>query len=293
MGDELLVTIEGTVYSAAKLPPSDSQLVASSRAKLLGGVDLEQLRQDVGSVSESFRAAYEGGLVAGPKHVKLQMEVKDLGFYVLKVLDKSVTACSRCKRVYTTIESINETLYDCLMDGFEDVVLEMLVEVPTIGKEMAAMAEEVSRNFEDAALKVKPVCLSVQRAGTEAQALFASHSLHMSVGFMMQVYFLWKHVQEHCQALIEWKIVPTIEKAITYFDSAKRQRMWRATSFKRRTLSYFSDWVAFGGVCEDLLQIMEEAQRNLYECIMKNLSCKDAETCMKQLKIEIALRSNF
>ena len=58
MGDKLLqVMIEGTVYSAAKLPPSDSQLVASSRAQMLGIIDLEQLRQDVGSISESFRAA--------------------------------------------------------------------------------------------------------------------------------------------------------------------------------------------------------------------------------------------
>lgn len=260
MGDEQRVIINDTEYSLAELPRKDSQLVSDERAKLLATIDLKYIREEVGPFCESFRAAYEGGLAAWPK---LQMEIKDLGFYVLTLLGKSVTACSQCKRAYTTIESIIETLYDDLIKGFEDVALENVADVSTISEQIAPMAREVSRNFED---MVERVHRSFRTPGTKAEAQF-----------MIGSAYLWKQMAEHCEYMPTKTLEETMKKTMERFDNQKRQRLWRSTVFKRKTVTCFAGWVAFGGVCEEIMLITNEAQRNLYKCIMTNLSCKGAK----------------
>lgn len=261
MGDAQRVIINDTEYSVAELPHKDSQLVSDERAKLLGAIDLKYIREEVGPFCESFRAAYEGGLA--PAWPKLQMEMKDLGFYVLTLLGKSVTACSQCKRAYTTIESIIETLYDDLIKGFEDVALENVADVSTISKQIAPMAREVSRNFED---MVEHVHKSFRTPGTKAEAQF-----------MIGSACLWKQMAEHCEDMTTKKLEETMKKAMEWFDDQKRQKLWRSKGFKKNTVTYFAGWVAFGGVCEEIMLITNEAQRNLYKCIMTNLSCKGAK----------------
>lgn len=60
MGEELQVVIQDTTYSLVKLPASDTQLVVSERAKLLGQIDLKTLVQDLGRVGMCIRVAYNG-----------------------------------------------------------------------------------------------------------------------------------------------------------------------------------------------------------------------------------------
>lgn len=163
MGDELQVVIADTTYSLVELPGTDTQLVVAERAKLLGQIDLKTLVQDLGRVGMCIRVAYNGVTAAGPKFTELQIEIQDLGYDVTKLCDKSAITVSKFKRACTTILGDLQTTYEYLLDNFEDLALETLAAVSEIAGQMAAAAEELHKDFEEEALKVRGVAKKTKR----------------------------------------------------------------------------------------------------------------------------------
>ena len=163
MRDELQVVIAGTTYSLVELPRTDTQLVLAERAKLLGQIDLKTLVQDLGCVGKCIRVAYNGVTAAGPKFTELQIEIQDLGYDVTKLCDKSAITVSNFKRACTTILSDLQTTYEYLLDNFEDLALKTLAAVSEIAGQMAAAAEELQKDFEDEAMKVRGVAKKTKR----------------------------------------------------------------------------------------------------------------------------------
>ena len=163
MGDELQVVIKDTTYSLVELPRTDTQLVVAERAKLLGQIDLKTLVQDLGRVGKCIRVAYNGVTAAGPKFTELQIEVQDLGYDVTKLCDKSAITVSKFKRACTTILSDLQTTYEYLLDNFEDLALETLAAVSEIAGQMAAAAEELHKDFDEEAMKVRGVAKKTKR----------------------------------------------------------------------------------------------------------------------------------
>ena len=163
MGDELQVVIADTTYSLMELPRTDTQLVVAERAKLLGKIDLKALVQDLGCVGKCIRVAYNGVTAAGPKFTELQIEIQDLCYDVTKLCDKSAITVSKFKRACTTILSDLQTTHEYLLDNFEDLALETLAAVSKIAGQMAAAAEELHKDFEDEAMKVRGVAKKTKR----------------------------------------------------------------------------------------------------------------------------------
>ena len=171
MGDELQVVIADTTYSLVELPPNDTKLVVAEREKLLGQMDLKMLVEDVGRVGKCIRVAYNGVTAAGPKFTDLQIEVQDLGYEVTKLCDKSAITVSKFKRVCATILSDLQTTYEYLLDNFEDMALETLTAVSEIAGQMAAAAEELHREFDNEANKVREVAKKTKKSQGEQASL--------------------------------------------------------------------------------------------------------------------------
>ena len=170
MGDESEIVIAETTYSLVVPPSSDTELVKAERKKLLGQIDLKTLVEDLGRVGKCIRIAYNGVTAAGPKFTELQIEIQDLGYDVTKLCDKSAITVSKFKRACTTIISDLQATYEYLLDNLEDVALNTLTAVSKIAGQMAEAAEELHKEFDVQATKVREVANKTQRSqGKQAQ----------------------------------------------------------------------------------------------------------------------------
>ena len=157
------VVINSAKYSLTEIPRSDTQLVVAERARLLGQIDLKTLVQDLGRVGNCIRVAYNGVTAAGPKFTELQIEVQDLGYDVTNLCDKSAITVSKFKRACATILTDLQSTYGYLLDNFEDLALDTLTAVSEIAGQMAAAAEELHKEFDAEALKVRDVAKKTKR----------------------------------------------------------------------------------------------------------------------------------
>ena len=157
------VVIKDTTYSLVELPASDTQLVVSESAKLLGEIDLKMLVHDLGRVGMCIRVAYNGVTAAGPKFTELQIEIQDLGYDVTKLCDKSAITVSKFKRACETILGNLQTALEYLLDNFEDMALDTLSSVSELAGKMATAAQELHQDFNIEALKVREVAKKTKR----------------------------------------------------------------------------------------------------------------------------------
>lgn len=171
MEKELQVDIDGTTYSLEKLPERDTQLVLSERERVLGGIDLKTLVEDLSCVGKCIRVAYNGVTAAGPKFTNLQIEVQDLGYDVTKLCDKSAITVSKFKRACGTILTTLQSTYAYLLDNFEDMALRNLESISKLAGEMASAAEELHKAFEEEAEKVVKVQQKTKQSKAEQAIL--------------------------------------------------------------------------------------------------------------------------
>lgn len=171
MEDEQQVDIDGTTYSLVKLPGRDTQLVRSERDRVLGGIDLKTLVVDLGRVGKFIRVAYNGVTAAGPKFTDLQIEIQDLGYDVTKLCDKSAVTVSKFKRTCGSILTTLQSTYEYLLSGYETMALMNLASVSKLAGDMASAAEELHKDFEQEAEKVKNVQQKAMRSKAEQATL--------------------------------------------------------------------------------------------------------------------------
>ena len=163
MEDDLRVVIQGTTYSLVERPASNTQLVLSKRAKLLGQIDLKTLVQDLRLVGMCIRIAYNGVTAAGPKFTELQIDIQDLGYDVTNLCDKSGITVTKFKRACETILGNLQTAYKFLLDNFEDMALDTLSSVSELAGKMAIAARDLHTYFHNEAVKVREVAKKTKR----------------------------------------------------------------------------------------------------------------------------------
>ena len=164
MEDELQVDIDGTTYSLVKLPERDTRLVLSERERLLIGIDLKTLVEDLSCVGKCIRVAYNGVTAAGPTFTNLQIEVQGLCDDITKLCDKSAIKLKRpCETILTTLQSTCAYL----LDNFEDMALRNLEFLSKLVGEMASEAEELHKDFEEETEKVVKVWQKTKQSKVE------------------------------------------------------------------------------------------------------------------------------
>ena len=147
------IKIGSEEFSIVEVPSSATAVVRKQREHLLGSIDLPVLVEDLGRVGSFVRLAYNG--TAG--HTELQIQIREIGYDVTKLCDKSAVTVSKFKQASGSILDDLQGTYQFLLDGLEDIALETLASVSEVAKGMATAAEELHKDFADESLKVEGV----------------------------------------------------------------------------------------------------------------------------------------
>ena len=147
------VKIGSEEFSIVEVPSSATTVVRKQREHLQGSIDLSVLVEDLGYVGNFVRLAYNG--TAG--HTELQIQIREIGYDVTKLCDKSAVTVSKFKQASGSILDDLQGTYQFLLDGLEDIALETLASVSEVAKGMATAAEELHKDFADESLKVEGV----------------------------------------------------------------------------------------------------------------------------------------
>ena len=107
MDKKTLVKINQTTYSIVQPPKSSSPIVMEERLKIVQKMELKTLVEDLCNVGSFVRLAYNSLIAAGPQFTDMQLAVRDLGYDVTRLCDKSaeykpliLNACSKlCQAV--------------------------------------------------------------------------------------------------------------------------------------------------------------------------------------------------
>ena len=153
------VEIDAEEFSIIKKPPSTTTLVARQRNYLLGSINLPVLVEDLGRVGKFVRVAYNG--VAG--HIELQIQIREIGYDVTKLCDKSAITVSRFKQASGSILDDLQGTYQFLLGGMEDIAVVTLTSVIDVAKDMASAAEKLHKEFEKESLKVESALTHTMR----------------------------------------------------------------------------------------------------------------------------------
>ena len=159
------VKIGSEEFSIVEVPSSATTVVRKQREYLLGTIDLSVLVEDLGRVGNFVRLAYNG--TAG--HTELQIQIREIGYDVTKLCDKSAVTVSEFKRASGSILDSLQGTYQFLLDGLEDIALETLASVSEVAKGMATAAEELHKDFEDESLKVEGVWKDTKKEKREEE----------------------------------------------------------------------------------------------------------------------------
>ena len=147
------VRIGSEEFSIVEVPSSATTIVRKQREHLLGSIDLPVLVEDLGRVGNFVRLAYNG--TAG--HTELQIKIREIGYDVTKLCDKSAVTVSKFKQASGSILDDLQGTYQFLLDGLEDIALETLASVSEVAKGMVTAAEELHKDFSDESKKVEEV----------------------------------------------------------------------------------------------------------------------------------------
>ena len=153
------VKINGEDFSIVEVPSKATAVVAKQREHLLGSIDLPALVEDLGRVGGFVRLAYNG--TAG--HTELQIQIREIGYDVTKLCDKSAVTVSKFKQASGSILDDLQGTYQFLLDGMEDIALETLASVSEVAKGMASAAEELHKDFADESEKVEKTLKDTMR----------------------------------------------------------------------------------------------------------------------------------
>ena len=143
--DQTIVKIGEETFSIVEIPSSGTVIVQQEKRCLLGSIDLPALVTDLGRVGNFVRIAYNG--VAG--YTNLQILIREIGYDVTKLCDKSAVTVSKFKQASASIIGDLQGTYQFLLDGLEDMALETLNAVADVAKDMAAAANQLCKDFDE------------------------------------------------------------------------------------------------------------------------------------------------
>ena len=157
--DQMIVKIGKESFSIVEIPSSGTLIVQQEKDRLLGSIDLPALVTDLGRVGNFVRIAYNG--VAG--YTDLQITIREIGYDVTKLCDKSAVTVSKFKQASGSIIGDLQGTYQFLLDGLEDMALETLHAVTDVAKDMAAAADQLHKDFDEESVRVETALKETMR----------------------------------------------------------------------------------------------------------------------------------
>ena len=156
------VEIGSEKYSLTSVPEASSALVKRERNILAGNIDLGKLVNSIEHVGKFIKVAYNGVNAAGPGFVDLQIEIQRLGIDITRLCNESSVMIDKFRSTAATASSELVSIYQFLLDGFEDIAIQSLASLGELAKQMAENAREMKEKFKMQAKKVQETLENTQ-----------------------------------------------------------------------------------------------------------------------------------
>ena len=165
-----IIQIDGESYSLVEIPPETSGIVKAAKEGLREVVDLKSLVDDLGRVGKFVRVAYNGVGAAGPRFTELQIKVLRLGYDITDLCDKSAVTVAMFRTASDSILINLQATYQYLLDNLEEMSVGTLSAVSKLAGRMVEAAEQLHKEFEEQAEKVRVTLEETMEAkGEQAQ----------------------------------------------------------------------------------------------------------------------------
>ena len=158
------VFIDGEEYSLIAEPPESSALVVAERKELASILDLETLVDDLGKVGGFIRISYNATASAGPNREthKLHIKIEKLGFEINDICSKSTVTIANFRSTTRTILEELKSVYEYLLEGYEDMAVDSMSCLSTLAKKMADAAWELHDDFTQQYKKVQDTLVATK-----------------------------------------------------------------------------------------------------------------------------------
>ena len=161
------VEIEDEKYSLLSVPEASSALVKRETKNLAGNIDLEKLVNSIEHVGKFIKVAYNGVNAAGPNFSNLQIKIQRLGFDITRLCNESSVTVDRFRSTAATASSELVSVYQFLLNGFEDIAILSLNSLGELAEEMTKIADELKQKFKMQAKKVEEALETTETAKGE------------------------------------------------------------------------------------------------------------------------------
>ena len=153
--DNLEVVLEGERHSLLSVPKTSSALVRKQRDTFSGKLDIEQFVEYMGHVGHFIKIAYNGVNAAGPRFTDLQIDIQKLGYDITRLCNESSVTIDRFQVTASTVSSRLESVYQFLLDGFEDAAIMSVTSLGELAQEMTEIACTLEKKFDEQGKKVE------------------------------------------------------------------------------------------------------------------------------------------
>ena len=153
--DNLEVYIDDERYSLLSVPEASSALVRAQRDNFSSKLDIEQFVEYMGHVGHFIKIAYNGVNAAGPRFTDLQIDIQRLGYDITKLCNESSITIDRFRVTASTVSSRLQSVYQFLLDGFDDAAIMSVTSLGELAQEMTKIACTLKENFDEQGRKVE------------------------------------------------------------------------------------------------------------------------------------------
>ena len=149
------VEIGNEKYSLLSVPEAYCSLTQSEREKLASVKNLEKFANSIEHLGNFMKVAYDAANMAGPKLVDIKIEIQRLGFDITRLCNESSVTIDRFRSAAVTISSELVSVYQFLLNGFEDIAILSLASLGKLAEEMTTSANELKEKFKMQQKKVQ------------------------------------------------------------------------------------------------------------------------------------------
>ena len=153
--DNLEVYIDDERYSLLSVPEASSALVRKQRDSFSGKLDIEKFVEYMGHVGHFIKIAYNGVNAAGPRFTDLQVDIKKLGYDITELCNESSVTIDHFQVTASTVSSRLQSVYQFLLDGFEDAAIMSVTSLGKLAQEMTKSACTLKEKCEEQGRKVE------------------------------------------------------------------------------------------------------------------------------------------
>ena len=153
--DNLEVYIDDERYSLLSVPEASSALVRAQRDSFSSKLDIEQFVEYMGHVGHFIKIAYNGVNAAGPRFTDLQIDIQRLGYDITKLCNESSITIDRFRVTASTVSSRLQSVYQFLLDGFDDAAIMSVTSLGELAQEMTKIACTLKEKFDEQGKKVE------------------------------------------------------------------------------------------------------------------------------------------